>query len=232
MRLLRLTFGHRARWVLLSALSLALLATPLAIAGDGDVMRVGDGNSANVNETRIIGQDVATYATRQSNNKEGDGGSATYGCRSSVQNEPCLFVFALRDARAFDLRSRGTEAGRILAYGNGSGDNARPFSTNATGVALGLNSDRVDSKNASDIVDDARNLTKLAIVAAGGTLDASRSRGVASVAKSPNGIYDVRFSSDVSRCTYAATLNSVADGDPGVIAAESAAADIVRVRTR
>jgi hypothetical protein len=228
----RLLPSGQGRWVLLSAVVLGLLSAPMAIAGDGDVMKVGDGNSASVAETRIIGQNVSTYATRQSNNKEGDGGSATYGCRSSIANEPCLYVLALRDAHAFDFRTRGTEGGRILAFGNGGGDNARPFSTNATGVATGLNADRVDSKNATDIVEDARALTRVAVVAADGTLDPTRSRGVLSVAKSPNGVYDVRFASDVSKCGYSALINSVEDTDQGLIGAASTTTDIVRVRTR
>src|SRR4051812_33285221 len=139
------------RAAIVSAVVLAALVGPTAFASDGDVMRVGAGNSANTAETRIIAQNVSTFATRQSNNKEGDGGAATYGCRSSFANEPCLAVFALRTARAFDFRSRGNEGGVITVEGDQNPRNNRPFTTNATGVATGLNADEVDGKSADDL---------------------------------------------------------------------------------
>lgn len=152
MKRLRSSLRGQGKWALFSGLGLALLVSPFAVAGDGDTMRVGSGNSADDSETRIIAQNVSTFATRQSNNKEGDGGSATYGCRSSFANEPCLDVFALRTARAFDFRSRGNEGGRIRVEGNANPDLNRPFTTNATGVATGLNADEVDGKSATDFL--------------------------------------------------------------------------------
>jgi len=149
---LRLSFRGQGKWALLSAVILGALVSPFAIANDGDTMRVGAGNSAIEKETNISGQKVKTFATRQSNNLEGDGGSATYGCRSSFANEPCLDVFALRTARAFDFRSRGNEGGRIRVEGSPNPRLNRPFTTNATGVATGLNADEVDGKSASDLV--------------------------------------------------------------------------------
>jgi len=149
---LRLSFRGQGKWALLSAVILGALVSPFAIANDGDTMRVGAGNSAIEKETNISGQKVKTFATRQSNNLEGDGGSATYGCRSSFANEPCLDVFALRTARAFDFRSRGNEGGRIRVEGSPNPRLNRPFTTNATGVATGLNADEVDGKSAGDFL--------------------------------------------------------------------------------
>lgn len=156
MKRLCLSFRGQGKWALLSAVILGALVSPFAIANDGDTMRVGAGNSAIEKETNISGQKVKTFATRQSNNLEGDGGSATYGCRSSFANEPCLDVFALRTARAFDFRSRGNEGGRIRVEGSPDPRNNKPFTTNATGVATGLNADEVDNLDASEIITAAR----------------------------------------------------------------------------
>ncbi|CAN5560536.1 hypothetical protein BH20ACT18_BH20ACT18_06340 [soil metagenome] len=148
----RLSFQGQGKWALLSAVILGALVSPFAIAADGDTMKVGAGNSADTKETNISGQKVKTFATRQSNNLEGDGGSATYGCRSSAANEPCLEVFALRTARAFFFRSRGPELGRLSYEGTANPATIKPFTTNATGVATGLNADKVDGKDATDLV--------------------------------------------------------------------------------
>lgn len=156
MKRLCLSLRGQGKWALLSAIALGLIASPLTLADDGDVMKVGAGNSADTKETNISGQKVKTFATRQSNNLEGDGGSATYGCRSSFANEPCLQAFALRTARAFEFRSRGNEGGLITVEGDKDPRKNRPFSTNATGVATGLNADEVDNLDASEIIAAAR----------------------------------------------------------------------------
>lgn len=140
---------RRQPWFLgFAALALAVAIAPFATADTGDRMKVGARNFAD-KETRIIG-DTTGYSTRQSNGNEGDGGSATYGCRSSSANEPCLFVYNVRQGRAFDFRSKWTTGGRIMVYG-GSEEEAKPFTTNANGVATGLNADRVDGLDASEI---------------------------------------------------------------------------------
>src|SRR5262249_5641389 len=96
-------------------------------------------------ETQIIA-DNTTYGTRQSNLRDGDGGGAIYGCRSNPGNEPCIRANNLKTGRAFEFATRGNEAGRIET-GNAAG---APFTTSATGVATGLNADRVDGKEAAD----------------------------------------------------------------------------------
>jgi hypothetical protein len=222
--------------VLLSSIALGLLIAPIAVAGDGDVMKVGDGNSAENNETRIIGQNVGTYTTRQSNNKEGDGGAATYGCRANIGAEPCLFVNALRTTRAFDFRSRGNEGGRILVYGDKANPrNNRPFTTNATGVATGLNADEVDGKSADTITADAVKASKprTAVVKADATLDTAGSSGVASVTRPSgegDGTYDVNFTAPVTNCSFTATITDYVNS--GAAAVQAMDADTVRVRTR
>ena len=55
----------------------------------------------------------------------------------------------LNTGMAFFFRTqKGNTAGRIEASG---GANAKPFTTNATGVATGLNADQVDGQSDSDI---------------------------------------------------------------------------------
>ncbi len=228
MKRLRSSLRGQGKWALLSAVALGLIAAPFAFAGDGDPMRVGAGNSSSTAETRIIGQNVPTYATRQSNNKEGDGGSATYGCRSALANEPCLFVFALRTARAFEFRSRGNEGGQIIVSGDTTNPrNNRPFSTNATGVATGLNADEVDGQSA----DAFQPKTLFSKVGANGVQTAGRG----TIAATPSsrvgeGTYDVNFASDISACTYTATLTEFENS--GAAAVQATDADTIRVRTR
>src|SRR3954463_9985850 len=96
-------------------------------------------------ETQIIA-DNATYGTRQSNLRNGDGGGAIYGCRSATGKEPCIRANNLNTGRAFEFATDGNEGGRITTK-DASG---KPFTTTATGVATGLNADRVDSHDASD----------------------------------------------------------------------------------
>jgi hypothetical protein len=219
---IRSALRGQGKWALLCSVALGLIISPFAIAGDGDVMRVGAGNSSQVNETRIIGQNVSTYATRQSNNKEGDGGSATYGCRSSIANEPCLFVRSLRTARAFEFRSRGNEGGRILVGDPTNPDNNRPFTTNATGVATGLNADEVDGRSADSLV------ARFAAVNANGTL--AGGNGAASSSRLALGTYDVNFTAPVSGCAYTATITQYINS--GAAAVQPQGGNTIRVRTR
>ena len=108
--------------------------------------RRSNANLALNSETEIIA-DTSTYGTRQSNKKDGDGGGAIYGCRSNPGNEPCIRANNLKGGRAFEFVTVGKEAGRIEVGGDHTG---APFTTNATGVATGLNADQVDGKSATD----------------------------------------------------------------------------------
>src|SRR5437867_3943765 len=137
----------QGRYVLGSAVVLALLVSPFAIARTGDVIREGKrnpGSGAAHRETEIIASNK-TYGTRQSNVKDGNGGGAIYGCRSKPGREPCVRANNLSSGRAFEFATKGGEGGVIEADTPG----ARPFSTNATGVATGLNADRVDNTDAA-----------------------------------------------------------------------------------
>jgi hypothetical protein len=113
------------------------------------VIREGKRNpsrGASPRETEFIASNK-TYGTRQSNIKNGNGGGAIYGCRSKPSREPCIRANNLSSGRAFEFETKGAEAGRIEADTPG----ARPFTTDATGVATGLNADRVDNLDAGRV---------------------------------------------------------------------------------
>ncbi|HYF27313.1 MAG TPA: hypothetical protein VD931_16325, partial [Baekduia sp.] len=104
-------------------------------------------------ETEIIAN-TSTYGTRQSN-KSDNGGGAIYGCRSgaggtAAKNEPCVRANNLSSGLAFEFESDGNLIGTFTVAK--PGDEARPFTTNATGVATGLNADRVDGADLAEIV--------------------------------------------------------------------------------
>jgi hypothetical protein len=227
----------RRLWVLASAIVLAVCVAPFAIAaGEGQPTRGGARNPSNdpsqayTRETEIIA-DNSTYGTRQSN-KSDNGGGAIYGCRSgeggsAKGNEPCLRGSNIAKGFAFEFESRGVQGGAITV-GNG-GDAAKPFTTNATGVADGLNADRVDGRNATDIVGDAQAQNRFAQVGDTGALAAQR--GVAGAARDSTGVYTVVFDADVSRCAYNAIV--VEDGtQQGFASVQPVDAKTLRVRVR
>ena len=159
------------------ALIVAIGGTAYA-TGEGNPILGGVRNPGNVSsnalkaETQIIA-DVSTYGTRQSN-KSNNGGGAIYGCRSKVggsaaNQEPCMRSSNLSTGSAFEFATTGTVGG-LITTGTAAG---RPFTTNALGVATGLNADRVDSLDADQIVSQARAgynpLTKFTIGSATGS---------------------------------------------------------------
>ena len=224
--------------VLASAVIIGLLASSFAVAsGEGKNLILGKRNpgsnasAALTSETQIIANN-GTYGTRQSN-KSDNGGGAIYGCRSGEGgsgkgNEPCIRANNLAKGLAFEFASAGTTGGAITV-GNG-GDTTKPFTTNATGVADGLNADRVDGKNAADVVSDAQAQNRFAQVSATGTLGASR--GVASATRDSEGTYTVAFSDDVSKCGITVSESSF-DANNGAAAFEiGSGGKNVHVKTR
>lgn len=142
--------------VALIALLVAVGGTAYA-TGEGDPIRGGvrnpgaDTSTALAQETQIIAN-LSRYGTRQSN-KSNNGGGAIYGCRSgaggtAAGNEPCIRANNLSTGLAFEFATSGAEGGSITT----ADANGRPFTTNATAVATGLNADRVDGKEATDFL--------------------------------------------------------------------------------
>jgi len=154
----------RTRAVVVTGGLIAVVMAPLGVAATGDVLREGQRNGTATRETKIISRVAGThastggYTTRQSNTSS-SGGAAIYGCRAAAQNpapgspamEPCLRANNLSSGHAFEFAAREGETAGTIEVGAG-GDTKRPFTTNATGVATGLNADRVDGKDADEIV--------------------------------------------------------------------------------
>ncbi|MCP9488923.1 MAG: hypothetical protein MSC31_03505 [Solirubrobacteraceae bacterium MAG38_C4-C5] len=151
---------------------LAIMITPLAMAvGEGDPITGGERNPNNnqtqelTEETEIIADTPTdSYGTRQSN--KGEGGGAIYGCRADLDSSalgdpasttPCLRANNLGGGEAFQFETDGQLAG-VIQNGDSLGTlnpNAKPFITNATGVANGLNADDVDGMDAQQIIAEA-----------------------------------------------------------------------------
>jgi hypothetical protein len=229
-------------WIVVAAVLVAVLATPFALAaGENRPVRGGARNpSPNASlsytrETEIIANNN-TYGTRQSN-KSTRGGGAIYGCRSGAGgtpagNRPCIRASNLSAGRAFEFDTNsGTEVGRIQS-GN---VNAAPFTTNATGVATGLNADRVDGKDATQIRDEAVASAvaqnRFAAVTVTGTLTAARGATSASTDPAGAGTYTVVFTDDLSKCAIAGTESTTTDA--GAVSIELGADNkTVQVLTR
>jgi hypothetical protein len=213
------------RYVLGSALILAILVAPFAVAsGEGDPIEGGTRNPSNnksaalTRETGILTEN-GTYGTRQSNKKKGDGGGAIYGCRSAPGHEPCVRANNLENGRAFEFAtSNGTEGGFIDVGSGPVNTKAVPFNTNAAARVANLNADRVDDLHASEIVAQAKDLW--AVVTADGGLS-RKNAAVASAAKLATGEYEVVFDRDVTACAYNVSIGSSDTTEPAL--GESAA---------
>jgi hypothetical protein len=236
-----------ARKVLLATGAIAAVAVPTGAiaAGEGGPLDGGARNpSADprqnyTKETEVIAN-VDTYGTRQSN-KSNNGGGAIYGCRSgeggsAKKMEPCLRGVNLSNGSAFEFQTGGLLGG-LITVGKG-GDTAKPFTTNATGVATGLNADRVDGKNADDFLgktekaadaDKLDGLDSTDVARAGdllfarvngtgdGVVSSRPATGVS--AATAGGVSTVTFGKDVSACSFTATSN----GTPQALSAAPAA---------
>jgi hypothetical protein len=215
------------RYAVVCALILVLGIPAVAVGfGEGRNLRLGKRNPSSnpafglSAETQIIA-DNGSYGTRQSN--KGSGGGAIYGCRSTPGNEPCIRANNLKTGRAFEFATTGKEVGRIESKDTA----AAPFTTNATGVATGLNADKVDGKDATDFA--AAGDLLFATVSATGALGSAKRGAVAAAAATP-GTYTVKFGRDVSACSFTATTTD-APAATAVTPPTAAAKDTVTVVT-
>lgn len=251
----------RTRSVLLATGLAAVVISPLAVAASGDALRQGKRNGTTSVETEIIGNIRSTsalkggYVTRQSNLSP-DGGGAVYGCRSQAggsaatpaPQNPCLRANNLSRGLAFEFNSSNGDIGGLFTVGAG-GDSKKPFTTNATGVATGLNADQVDGLEAAQIVaaaraktnldadtldgkDSAELLTRFAQVSAGGATAQTRGLATTTVTHAAgSGIYEIVFAGDLGKCALSATLTGGALGEIVAVPAVAAGNTTVTVRT-
>jgi hypothetical protein len=251
----------RTRSVIAATGVLVICIAPFAAARTGRDLREGVRNGTATKETQIIGKlrssttTTGGYVTRQSNLST-DGGGAVYGCRSKAggsaatprPQNPCIRANNLSTGFAFEFNASNGDVGGLFSVGAG-GDTKKPFTTNATGVATGLNADRVDNLDAAQIVAAARAKTGLdadtvdgkdstdllprfAQVTSAGTL--GETRGVPAtggLTHAGTGVYVVTFTGDLSKCAVSATLTGATFGEitatPAVVGANTA----VTVRT-
>jgi hypothetical protein len=242
----------RTRSVLLATGLLAIGVSSFAVAGTGDPLREGKRNGTTVRETEVISRINSStglkggYSTRQSNLST-SGGGAIYGCRSQAggsratptPQNPCIRANNLSLGLAFEFNAaNGDTVGSITA--GAGGDTKKPFTTNATGVATGLNADRVDGMDGAAIVaaarakagldadtidgvDSADLRPRFAQVHADATLGETRGLiATTPVTHGSAGVYEVSFAGDLTKCAVSATIAGVTMGeiiaDPALVA--------------
>jgi hypothetical protein len=211
------------------------IAAPLATgANEGSTLKGGQRNGTFSSETKIIANNGA-FGTRQSN--LGSGGGAIYGCRAATGGRGCVEASNLNNGQAFNFRFRGPLGGTINTNAStpAARDQAKPFTTNATGVATGLNADRVDSMDAQQIIDKAvetavaKSLPKIAVIQADG--QASNPRGITGATREAEGQYLITADADISKCAPTATaFHSGANG--ANVALEPVGSTQLRVHTQ
>lgn len=158
----RLPHGTRMRWALLGMCVAAVAGSPFAVGAAVQHKSIITGT-----RTPIIGAvftptelatNVATYGLDVTNTSN-RGGTAQLSCRAIAgeKRNPCLRAVNRRSGQAFQFNFQGALGGQFLVGADlgKSFPDAQPFVTNATGVATGLNSDRVDGMHAQDIIDEA-----------------------------------------------------------------------------
>jgi hypothetical protein len=225
------TTGGRSTGRIVTVLAAAAVSTaiaaPLAVgANEGKELKGGARNGTFSSETRVIANN-SVFGTRQSN--LGSGGGAIYGCRAPSGGKACMESSNLNQGQAFNFRFRGALGGTINTQLVNKAD-AKPFTTNATGVATGLNADRVDGKDAQQIVDEAKAGTKTTVVTAQGTL--ANQRGFTAAARESEGRYLVTADADISKCVPQVTAYGT-DATPGSNATvEAVGATQLRIRTQ
>ncbi|MDQ3934456.1 MAG: hypothetical protein M3340_07475 [Actinomycetota bacterium] len=232
----RLRPQGRSTWVLACATALAIGVTSAATGAVGDPVLVGKRTAAE-GQTAIVGTST-TFATRQSNNNENDGGAASYGCRANLAAEPCLYVLNHRGGEAFFFRAKGSERAGFIEVVPPQGktaDDVAPFFTNATGVATGLNADEGDGRSADEIASAAVAAAqpRFARVNAAGTEVTGRGLAqAAAVQKVGTGEYKVTFDADVSKCALSATQTTATDAGAAAAVPVSGDTKAVTVVTR
>jgi hypothetical protein len=205
--------------------ALALVISPFAVAQTSGLIggKRNPSSGAFSRETQVIASN-SNWGMRYSNRAEGGGGGLLFGCRSRpggtpLRNYPCARSRNVADGLAFEFLTAGSLVGTISA-GRG-GDNTKPFTTNATGVATGLNAERVGSQTPAQLTSGAVSAVQrahsFARVSAAGA--ATAGRGVSGARRTTTGTYEVTFQSPVNACALTAT-QSASGTDVGPVGTE------------
>lgn len=241
----------RTRSVVAATGILVIGVTATGVAATGSPLLQGKRNGTATVETQVIANvgakpgPVGGYSTRQSN-LSSTGGGAVYGCRSTTggsqatpPTNPCVRANNLSTGYAFEFNASDGPSAGAITVGNG-GDTKKPFTTNATGVATGLNADRVDGIDGSAIAlkTDKVDAAKLggqdpsAYASAGDLLFANvdtagnvvNSRPAGATASKTGDTFTVSFAKDVSNCSFTATPRTATADPVAAISAISAGA--------
>jgi hypothetical protein len=214
--------GSRVKTALGAAIVLTVVISPFAVAQTSSLIggKRNPRSGAYDTETKVIATNDS-WGMRYSNRTVGGGGGVLFGCRSEpggtpLRNYPCMRSRNVANGLAFEFVTAGLLGGTI-SVGQG-GDTAKPFTTNATGVATGLNAERVGSKTPAQLTSDAVSavqgtLSLARVSAAGGNIS---SRGVSSVAHPSTGTYTVTFANPVNGCALTATQSATGE-DVGTV---------------
>ena len=148
----RLPFRGHGPWIVIASVLVALLVTPFALAaGENRPLRGGARNpSPNASlsftrETQIIANNSDLRHPPVEQVDHAAAARSTAAAPAPARTRACGRS-NLSNGRAFSFATNsGTEVGRIDGPST-----AAPFTTSATGVATGLNADKVDGKDAAD----------------------------------------------------------------------------------
>ncbi len=203
--------GGNLKLGVLAGVVLALVIAPLAVAQTTGLIggKRNPKSGAFSTETQVIAKN-STWGMRYSNRAVGGGGGLLFGCRSEpggtpAGHYPCARSRNVASGLAFEFLTGGSIAGTITA--GKSGDGSKPFTTNATGVATGLNAERVGSQTPAQLTSAAvgavqQGLSFARISAAGAN---AGGRGVTAVAHPETGTYTITFQNPVNACAVTAT---------------------------
>jgi hypothetical protein len=203
--------GANLKLGVLAAVVLALVIAPLAVAQTTGLIggKRNPRSGAFSTETQVIAKN-STWGMRYSNRAVGGGGGLLFGCRSEpggtpAGHYPCARSRNVANGLAFEFLTAGPVVGTITA-GKG-GDSTKPFTTNATGVATGLNAERVGSQTPAQLTSAAvsavqQGLSFARVSAAGAN---AGGRGVSAVTHPATGTYEVTFQNPVNACAITAT---------------------------
>ena len=158
-------------------------------------------------ETEIIANN-STYGTRQSNKKDGDGGGAIYGCRSSLGNEPC--VRAVQPQGRPRLRVRPPSAPRAAASRPATppARRSRPTPRASPPASTPTASTARRRPTSPPRPTSPRSPAACSTRRSAPTPSSARTAAAPSPRRktpNPNNVYTVKFNKDVSKCSFTAS---------------------------